>query len=47
MTEFGYRHQEISLLPRSTDPGYEPLVLSREGAAEMRVLAEFERVLGN
>lgn len=47
VTEEGYTHQEIMLMPRSMEKSYEDIILTPEMAGEMRVLAEFEMVLGN
>jgi DUF2075 family protein/predicted GIY-YIG superfamily endonuclease len=47
VAEDGYKHQEITLLSRSNEEGYEDITLTPETANDMRVLAEFEVVLGD
>ena len=44
--EHGWEHKEIRLLPRSSDAGFEPLVLSEGQSSSYQVIGEFVRVLG-
>jgi len=41
----GWRHEEVRLLPNSTAPGYEPIVLGDVGIGDVRVIAELVEVL--
>lgn len=44
--EGGWEHKEISLIPKSNDPSFEPIVLTEGQLSSYRVIGEFVRVLG-
>jgi len=46
ITEDGWKHQEITLLPRSDDPSYLPIFLRDEEAIDLKVIGVFVKVLG-
>ena len=41
----GWQHQEIVLLPKSTDNSYEPIILRDEETTDLRVIGVFKEVL--
>jgi hypothetical protein len=43
--EGGWEHKEISLIPKSNDPSFEPIVLTEGQSSSYRVIGEFVRVL--
>lgn len=45
VTEDGWHHEEIVLLPRSTDPSYQPIHLRDEELLDFRVIGIFRKVL--
>ncbi|MGX5691435.1 DNA/RNA helicase domain-containing protein [Arcticibacter tournemirensis] len=45
VTEDGWQHEEIILLPRSTDTSYEPIHLRDEELLDFRVIGVFKKVL--
>ncbi|WP_433863028.1 DNA/RNA helicase domain-containing protein [Sphingobacterium thalpophilum] len=45
ITEEGWQHQEIILLPKSTDDSYSPIVLKDEETVDLQVIGVFRRVL--
>lgn len=42
----GWQHERITLLPHSTDPGFEPIVLSPEDGEAVSIIAEWVAVIG-
>ena len=45
ITEEGWQHQEIILLPKSTDDSYSPIVLKDEETIDLQVVGIFKMVL--
>ncbi|ODM52184.1 DNA/RNA helicase domain-containing protein [Elizabethkingia meningoseptica] len=45
--EEGWHHEEIILLPKSNDPGFEPIILRDEETIDFNVLGIFVKVLKN
>lgn len=45
VSEEGWQHQEIALLPKTTDPSYEPIHLRDEELLDFRVIGVFREVL--
>jgi len=45
VSEEGWQHEEIALLPRSNDPSYQPIVLREEELLDFKVIGVFKRVL--
>lgn len=45
VTEEGWQHQEITLLPKSTYPSYEPIHLQDEELLDLKVTGIFKEVL--
>lgn len=41
----GWKHKEISLVPRSNDPSFESIVLTEDESSNYRVIGEFVQVL--
>jgi hypothetical protein len=41
-----WRHTSIVLRPDTTAAGYEPIILTPEAAADLRIIAELVAVLG-
>jgi hypothetical protein len=41
-----WRHTSVVLRPDTNAPGYEPIVLTSEAAADLRIIAELVAVLG-
>lgn len=46
LADGSWRHTSIILKPDTNMPGYEPIVFSRENAADVKIIAEFVAVLG-
>jgi hypothetical protein len=42
----GWQHNRITLLPHSTDAGFEPIVLSPEDGEAVSIIAEWVAVIG-
>lgn len=42
----GWQHERITLLPHSTDPGFEPILLSPEDGETVSIIAEWVAVIG-
>ncbi|WP_313447726.1 S24 family peptidase [Sphingobacterium sp.] len=45
ITEEGWQHQEIILLPKSTDDSYSPIILKDEETVDLQVIGVFRQVL--
>ncbi|WP_400260908.1 DNA/RNA helicase domain-containing protein [Sphingobacterium sp. SG20118] len=45
ISEEGWEHQEITLLPKSTDASYQPIVLRDEELLDLKVIGIFKKVL--
>ncbi|MFD2556057.1 hypothetical protein [Sphingobacterium tabacisoli] len=45
VTDKGWQHQEIILLPKSTDPSYRPIILRDEETTDLQVIDVFKMVL--
>lgn len=45
VSEDGWQHQEIVLLPNSTDESYKPIVLRDEETSELKVVGVYQKVL--
>lgn len=45
VSEEGWQHQEIKLLPKSTDSSYQPIVLRDEELLDLKVIGVFKEVL--
>ncbi|AIM37589.1 hypothetical protein KO02_13505 [Sphingobacterium sp. ML3W] len=45
ISEEGWGHQEITLLPKSTDASYQPIVLRDEELLDLKVIGVFKKVL--
>ncbi|MCY4779088.1 DUF2075 domain-containing protein [Sphingobacterium sp. UT-1RO-CII-1] len=45
ITDEGWQHQEIILLPKSTDPTYRPIILRDEETTDLKVIGVFKMVL--
>lgn len=45
VSEEGWQHEEITLLPKSKDPSYQPIVLRDEELLDFKVIGVFRRVL--
>jgi len=45
ISEEGWEHQEITLLPKSTDSTFQPIVLRDEELLELKVVGVFKKVL--
>lgn len=46
VSEEDWKHEEITLLPRSDDPSYSPIVLRDEETTDLKVIGIFVKVLG-
>lgn len=45
ISEEGWQHQDIKLLPKSTDKSYKPIILLNQETTELRVIGIFKEVL--
>jgi len=45
ITDEGWQHQEITLLPKSSDTTYRPIVLRDEETTDLQVIGVFKTVL--
>ncbi|WP_312364877.1 DNA/RNA helicase domain-containing protein [Sphingobacterium sp.] len=45
ITDEGWQHQEIILLPKSTDDSYSPIILKDEETVDLQVIGVFRKVL--
>lgn len=47
ITEEGWNHEKIQLLPNSFDFSYKPLIITEDNSNEMKVIGEFVSILSN
>ncbi|OFV11852.1 hypothetical protein HMPREF3127_18485, partial [Sphingobacterium sp. HMSC13C05] len=45
ITDEGWQHQEIILLPKSTDDSYSPIILKNEETIDLQVIGVFKQIL--